>query len=216
MMRTALLVGISGLAGRSLLETLLNNRNFKKITVFTRRDTKRLKNIHLKRVLVDFSVIENYKDEFEGINDVFCLLGTDYIITKDLEDASSFDYEYPLRFAKTAKGAGIKNFYLLSSTSAQINSSHPKHSLRAKLEQDIQELGFDNFYIFRVNHVGKSANDSSTFYVAKRGLSKVINLVGFGVLGRITQTPANLLARKMVEIALTDSAEQHLFNPKDY
>lgn len=215
-MRTALLVGISGLAGRSLLETLLNNRNYKKITVFTRRDTKRLKNIHLKRVLVDFSAIENYQNEFDGIDDVFCLLGTEYIITKDLEDASSFDYEYPLRFAKTAKSAGIKNFYLLSGTSVQENSNHPKNSVRAKLEKEIQQLGFANFCIFRVNHISKSVNDSSTLFVAKKGLSNVINTVGFGLLNKITATPANLLARKMVEIASAASTQKQIFTPNDY
>ena len=64
--------------------------------------------------------------------------------------------------------------------------------------------------------MGKSANDSSAWYVAKRGLSKVLNLVSLGVLEKMTQTPANLLARKMVEIALKDTRSKQVFNSKDY
>ena len=149
-MRIALLVGISGKIGKSLLDALLNNRHYMKTIVLTRHENRRLKNIHLKKVTVDFSMVENNLEDFNEVDDVFCLLGTDYINTTKIEDASLFDYEYPLNVARIAKKAGVKNFYLLSSSKSNIQANSEKLKVRAKLENQIDALGFENFYMFKI------------------------------------------------------------------
>jgi putative NADH-flavin reductase len=63
-MRIGLIVGVSGRIGNSLLESLLNNRRYKKVILLSRRENKRKGNIHLKKVNVDFADMENYSEEF--------------------------------------------------------------------------------------------------------------------------------------------------------
>jgi hypothetical protein len=214
-MRIALLVGISGKIGKSLLDALLNNRHYKKTIVLTRHENRRLKNIHLKKVTVDFSMVENNLEDFNEVDDVFCLLGTDYINTTKIEDASLFDYEYPLNVARIAKKAGVKNFYLLSSSKSNIQANSEKLKVRAKLENQIDALGFENFYMFKINRVGKAINLDSGFYLAKRGFSSIINTIGMGVLDKVKSTPANILANKILEVAVSNPLEKRVFFPSD-
>lgn len=215
-MRVALLVGISGKAGKALMDGLINSRHYKKVIVFTRRENRRIKNIHLKKVIVDFDNIENYGSEFKEADDVFCLLGTDYISTLKLDDAAMFEYEYPIKVARAAKENGVKNFFLLNPTKANLMSSKDKMKLRAKLALEIQQLGFDNFFIFKVNAIGESVNIESSMFAAIKGIGTIINLVGMGLLDKVRPTPANLVAKKMIEVAISNPLEKKEFLPQDY
>ena len=214
-MRIALLVGISGKIGKSLLDALLLNKHYKKTIVLTRHENRRLKNIHLKKVPVDFTKMDNNLDDFSEVDDVFCLLGTDYINTAKIDDASMFDYEYPLNFAKTAKKAGVRNFYLLSSSSASENAKNDKLKIRAKLEKEIEALNFENFYMFKINRIGKPIKVDSTFYIAQKGISSFINTISMGGLNKIKSTPSNILANKFLEVAVSNPLEKRVFFPSD-
>lgn len=214
-MRIALLVGISGKIGKSLLEALLLNKHYKKTIVLTRHENRRLKNIHLKKVSVDFTNLDNNLGDFSEVDDVFCLLGTDYINTSKIDDASMFDYEYPLNFAKTAKKAGVKNFYLLTSSNASENAKKDKLKIRAKLEKEIDALNFEHFYMFKINRIGKPINVDSGLYIAKKGISSFINTISMGGLNKIISTPANILANKFLEVAVSNPLEKRVFFPSD-
>jgi hypothetical protein len=215
-MRVGLLVGVSGRIGNSLLESLLNNRRYKKVILLTRRKNKRLSNIHLKKVSVNFSDMENYAEEFNEVNDVYCLLGTDFINTIDLEDAPMFDYEYPLSIAKVAKNQGVKSFILINPSKASITSNVDKYKIRAKLVAEIKLLGFENFYVFNVNKIDKSTNLKSTLFLINKNLGNLVNLIGCKLLHKNKSVPANVLARKMIEVAISNPLEKKEFHTIDY
>ncbi len=215
-MRVALLVGISGKAGKALMDGLINSRHYKKVIVLTRRENRRLKNLHLKKVLVDFEKIADYGAEFKEADDVFCLLGTDYISTVRLDDANMFEYEYPIKLAHAAKQNGVKNFFLLNPTRANLQSHKEKLKLRAKLAIEIKELAFDNFFVFKVNAIGDSVDIESSMFAARKGIGTIINLIGMGLLDKVRPTPANLVAKKMIEVAISNPLEKKEFLPQDY
>ena len=215
-MRIGLIAGISGSLGKSLLDALLNNRKYKKVVVLTRRENRQLRNIHLKKVNVDFTAIGDYAEEFKVVDDVYCLLGTDYINTLNLDDAPMFDYEYPLSLAKVAKNEGVKNFFLINPTQASNSSTTEKYRIRAKLANEIGLLGFENFYIFNVNKISKPSNQASVLFVMSKSFGKVFNTISFGILNKIKATPSNILADKMIEVALSNPLEKKIFHAKDY
>lgn len=215
-MRVALMAGISGKTGKELLQCLLNNRHYKRVVLFTRRDNKRMRNIHLSKVLVDFNQLDTHIPDMEGVDDVFCLLGTDFISTHKLEDAEKFDLEYPLNLATVAKNAGIRNFYLLNSTRASIEAGKERLRKRAQLESEIRKLGFDNFQVFRVNGISDPVNPENAMYVLRRTLSNIVNLLGMGLIEKMRLSPANLVAQKMVDVAINANPERSEYHPGDY
>ncbi|MBC7381526.1 MAG: NAD(P)H-binding protein [Bacteroidia bacterium] len=215
-MRVAILVGISGKTGKALMEGLIKSRHYKKVIILTRRENRRLKNLHLKKVIVDFSRIEDYSQEFEEADDVFCLLGTDYISTYKLDDAAMFEYEYPVKLAHAAKNNGVKNFFLLNPTRADLKSTKDKMKVRAKLAEEIQQMGFDNFCLFKVNAIAEPVDTDSSMFAARKGLGTIINMVGMGLIDKLRPTPANLVANKMIAVAISNPLEKKEFLPQDY
>lgn len=215
-MRKALIVGISGRLGSALLDALLADIKYKGVTVLTRYEGKRLKNIHLKVVRVDFSNIEAYLDSFEGVDDVFCLLGSDFINTNNISDVEYFDYEYPLSIAQVAKQAGVPNFILLNHIKAESEIKHPKWSKRAALELEIKKLKFENLYIFRVNEIVKSIANKYKFLSVRSLFWNFLKVVSFSKFTIVIPTPANVLAQKMINVITLSKEEKREFSPKDY
>jgi nucleoside-diphosphate-sugar epimerase len=215
-MRKALLVGISGRIGKALMDALLNDIRYKGITVLTRHEGRRLKNIHLKVVKADFSNLEAHISDFEGVDDVYCLLGTDFINTTNVADAPLFDFEYPLNIAKVAKKANVKNFILLNHSKSSLSANHDKWNKRGKLEQDIKNMQFENLYTFKVNSIAKSVDTKSGLYSLSKSFAPILNLVSLGNLHKLKPTPANVLAQKMLSIVATQSQDKKEFSPQDY
>jgi len=215
-MRKALLVGISGRIGKALMDALLNDIRYKGITVLTRHEGRMVRNIHLKVVKADFTNLEAHVSDFEGIDDVYCLLGTDFINTTNVTDAPLFDFEYPLNIAKVAKQANVKNFILLNHSKSSLASNRDKWNKRGKLEQDIKNMQFENLYTFRVNSIAKSVNTKSGLYSISKSFAPILNLVSLGNLHKLKPTPANVLAQKMVSIVVTQSQDKKEFSPQDY
>lgn len=215
-MRNALIVGISGSIGQALLENLLNNRHYKKVVILTRRESKRFKNIHIQSVLVDFSRIEDFKFAFEGVDDVFCLLGKEFINTTGLQDADQFEYDVPFAIANLANEAGVKNFFLLNNTKAHFQSENAMFRLRGKLQQDIEKLPFTKLHVFKVNGISSSVRiDNSTSYSVKKSFGSILNKIGLGFYDNMFNTPANILAERMVFAAVNDGSARKEFFPKD-
>ena len=215
-MRRALLVGISGRIGKAVMEALLNDIRYKRITVLTRYEGRRLKNIHLQVVKADFSNLDAHIADFEGIDDVFCLLGSDFINTNNVSDAELFDFEYPLNIAQVAEKAGVKNFVLLNHSEASLKNNLQKWNKRVKLEGIIREMNFENIYTFKVNGISKPVNAKGALYNLSNKMGMLLNTLSLGYVNKIKLTPANVLAKNMIATVSNNTKDKKEFGPKDY
>jgi|688.fasta_scaffold77526_2 nucleoside-diphosphate-sugar epimerase len=215
-MRRALLVGISGRIGKELMEALLNDIRYKRITVLTRHEGRRLKNIHLQVVKTDFSNLDEHISDFEGIDDVYCLLDSDFINTNNVSDAELFDFEYPLNIAQVAEKAGVKNFVLLNHSEASLKNNLQKWNKRVKLEGIIREMNFENIYTFKVNGISKPVNAKGALYNLSNKMGMLLNTLSLGYVNKIKLTPANVLAKNMIATVSNNTKDKKEFSPKDY
>lgn len=215
-MRRALLVGISGRIGKELMEALLNDIRYKRITVLTRHEGRRLKNIHLQVVKTDFSNLDAHISDFEGIDDVYCLLDSEFINTNNVSDAELFDFEYPLNIAQVAEKAGVKNFVLLNHSEASLKNNLQKWNKRVKLEGIIREMNFENIYTFKVNGISKPVNAKGALYNLSNKMGMLLNTLSLGYVNKIKLTPANVLAKNMIATVSNNTKDKKEFSPKDY
>jgi len=215
-MRRALLVGISGRIGKELMEALLNDIRYKRITVLTRHEGRRLKNIHLEVVKTDFSNLDAHISDFEGIDDVYCLLDSEFINTNNVSDAELFDFEYPLNIAQVAEKAGVKNFVLLNHSEASLKNNLQKWNKRVKLEGIIREMNFENIYTFKVNGISKPVNAKGALYNLSNKMGMLLNTLSLGYVNKIKLTPANVLAKNMIATVSNNTKDKKEFSPKDY
>jgi N-acetyl-gamma-glutamylphosphate reductase len=73
-MKTAILLGATGLTGGILLQKLLNDSRYKKIILFSRSSVK-INNSKIEEHLVDLFQLEKYKELFKA-DQIFCCIGT--------------------------------------------------------------------------------------------------------------------------------------------
>jgi len=145
-MKTALLVGATGLIGRHLLDFLLEDNYYQKVIVLTRKpievDSK------CENLVVDFDKLaEQYKEI--AVDDVFCCLGTTMRIAGSKEAFRKVDFEYPLEIARLAKLNEAEKYLLVSALGAKKNSSVFYNHVKGEIEEAIASLNYSTYHIFR-------------------------------------------------------------------
>jgi uncharacterized protein YbjT (DUF2867 family) len=145
--RTALLIGASGLVGGALLETLLADPAYLAVTVLVRRPLARA-HPKLTQVTADFDHLDQYRAYFH-VDDLFCALGT---TIKQAGSQAAFrrvDFDYPVALARLAKDEGAGHYLLVSSVGADPQSRIFYSRIKGEVEAAIQAIGYPTVSIFR-------------------------------------------------------------------
>src|SRR5579875_633123 len=115
-MKTALVIGATGLVGTHLVKQLLADDRFAKVKTFVRRLTN-AGNHKLKPHLIDFSQLQLSKQAITG-DVLFSALGTTLRQAGSKEEQYKIDYTYQYNFAKIAAENGVGTLVLVSSAGA--------------------------------------------------------------------------------------------------
>ena len=136
----ALVVGATGATGKDLLNLLLEDGAFKKVSIFVRRNVP-LINDKLYTNIIDFNNPDQWQKLVKG-DVLFSCLGTTLKAAGSTEAQWKIDYDYQYEFAKAAKENGIQNYVLVSSGFASAKSPFFYARMKGQLEEDIKKLGF--------------------------------------------------------------------------
>jgi nucleoside-diphosphate-sugar epimerase len=146
-MKTAIIVGSTGLVGSHLLELLTNNSNYSSIKVIVRK-TSNNRIGKVNEVVVNFNHLSLVKNDLIG-DDVFCCLGTTIKNAGSKEAFKKVDYEYCISIAQLCFENGAKNFYIVSALGANKNSTVFYNKVKGEMEEAISKIGFNSIYIFQ-------------------------------------------------------------------
>tara|TARA_A100001011_G_scaffold201268_1_gene209572 strand:+ start:534 stop:1211 length:678 start_codon:yes stop_codon:yes gene_type:complete len=143
----ALILGATGSVGQELLDLILKDSSFSKVSIFVRRKFS-IEHEKLTIHEIDFSRLKDYKRLIDG-DILFSAFGT------TLKDAGSktqqylVDYTYQYEFAKMASDNGINHFSLVSSAGANERSFFFYPKIKGELEQSVKKLQFKKIQIFQ-------------------------------------------------------------------
>jgi uncharacterized protein YbjT (DUF2867 family) len=146
-MKTAIILGATGLTGNELLKQLLNDDHYQKIILFSRKSTN-IKNSKLTEYLTNFDQLHKIKNLVIG-DIIFCCLGTTIKIAGSKTAFRKVDFNYISDFALLAKQNGLNQFYLQSSIGADSQSNNYYLKIKGETENAIKKLNFESFTIFR-------------------------------------------------------------------
>jgi uncharacterized protein YbjT (DUF2867 family) len=146
-MKTAILIGATGLIGKALLQQLLKSDEYSEVRVLTRRTTG-VSHPKLNEFLVDFKEIEKAKEDIQG-DVLFSCLGTTLKTAGSKEAQYEIDYGMQFNTAKLAQAQGVRQLVLLSSAGANANSSVFYSRMKGELDEAVQKLGFSRVSIIR-------------------------------------------------------------------
>jgi len=144
-MKTALVLGATGLVGRQMMQQLLENPAYETVVALVRRPLD-VSHSKLRTEIIDFD--NPNADQIRG-DDMFCALGTTLKAAGSKEAQYRIDCEYPATLAKIGHKNGVKKFMLVSSVGADAQSSNFYLRTKGDLEQQLQAMNFELLVIAR-------------------------------------------------------------------
>ena len=155
-MKSALVVGASGLIGNLLTIKLLESKFYSKIKIVVRKKID-LTHHKLEQIIVDF---DNLDESKIVADDIFCCLGTTMKIAKTKANFYKVDFTYPLKIAKAGLANGTKQFLLITAMAADEKSLFYYNRVKGEIEKAISDLHYPTFIILRPSMLSGERKES--------------------------------------------------------
>jgi uncharacterized protein YbjT (DUF2867 family) len=208
----ALVIGATGATGRELVNLLINDEDFDKVSIFVRKAPD-LEHEKLKIHIIDFNEIIKHKELIKG-DILFSSLGTTKKEAGGKQRQYIIDYTYQYEFAKIAAENGVDQLSLVSSIGANPKSFMFYPKMKGELESDVKKLKFKKIDIFqppiliRQPEVIRKAE--------KKAISIIQKLNKLGILKSQQPLMVSNLAERMVKTVKTNSKEKvNTYLPKE-
>ena len=146
-MKTAIVLGATGLVGRNLVSRLIEERCFEKILAVTRRPVE-YKSEKVVNEVINFDELDSYSDVFNG-DVLFSCLGTTRKQAGSFQRQRQVDFEYQYLAAKLSAQNAVPHYVLVSSSGANANSKSPYFKMKGELEQEVLSLPFKRISILQ-------------------------------------------------------------------
>lgn len=144
-MKTALVVGASGLIGKHLTQKLLASQYYNKVTIIVRKELT-IEHQKLEQLVMDFDKIDTSKIIAD---DIFCCLGTTMKQAGSKEAFYNVDFTYPLNFAKAGLANGTKQFLIITAMGADEKSWIYYNRVKGEIEKALSDLRYPTLIILR-------------------------------------------------------------------
>lgn len=198
-MKTAIILGATGLTGSILLKKLLEDPRYSKIKLFSRSSTG-IKNDKIEEHLVDLFELDKYQSEFTA-DEVHCCIGTTQSKTPDEDTYHKIDYGIPVTAAKLAKKNNISRFLVISALGADPESRFFYNRTKGEMERDVLEQKISETYLFQPSLIGGKREESRPFEAAWKNMMKVGDHLLIGPLKKYRSIHPATIADAMIYVA---------------
>lgn len=171
-MKTAIVVGATGLIGRFLTIKLLKDVRYDIVKVFVRRSMG-ITNPKLEEHIVDFDNIELWKNKIVG-DELFSAMGTTIKKAGNKETQYKIDYTYQYDVAVAASENGVEKYLLVSSAGANPIAGNFYLRIKGKLEESVLKLSFKKIFIFKPSILLGKRNEKRSGEQVGMFIAKVI------------------------------------------
>ena len=146
-MKSALIIGSTGLIGSELVNLLLDSNDYTKVLTFVKRDSG-IKHPKLTQYVIDFDKPETYKDLVVG-DDFFCTIGTTIKKAGSQNAFRKVDFEYPKQFAAFALDNKVKQFLIISSLNADAMSGNFYLKTKGEIQDFLKNCAFESVAVLQ-------------------------------------------------------------------
>lgn len=198
-MKTALVIGSTGLIGSHLLNILLESNEYSKVIAFTKRDLG-IKNSKLVQHIIDFDQSETYSQLIVG-DDFFCTIGTTIKKAGSQKEFRKVDFEYPKQFASFALQNNVTQFLIISSLGANASSSNFYLKTKGEIQEYLKATDFESVAILQPSLL---LGDRTEFRLAEKVggfFMKLLSFVFFGNLKKYKPIEGKTVAKALFTIA---------------
>lgn len=204
MEKTAIVVGATGLVGSELVRLLMEDDNYNKIKIFTRR-TLSTDHIKIEEYIVDFDLIDEWKSKIAG-DVLFSAMGTTIRKAGGKKQQYKIDFTFQYEAAKAASENGVDNYVLVSSMGANSKSTIFYSRMKGQLDDAVRELPFNHVYIMRPSAlVGTRSEERAGEKFMIQVTSNLVKILPF--LKKYKPIDAKIVAKSMINVTLLNQKE---------
>ena len=146
-MKSAILLGATGLTGGYVLNLLLSNNQYNKVIVFSRRYIN-IKHDKLQVIICDLLDLEEQRENFKA-DEVYVCIGTTTNKTPNKTLYRDIDFGIPVTAAQLCRENMIDNITIMSSLGANANSTVFYPKIKGEMEQSVLQMEIPNTYLLR-------------------------------------------------------------------
>lgn len=197
--RTAMIAGASGLTGSQLVKFLCENETYEKVTIIVRNA---ISFSHPKLITKVKNLNQVTKDDFVGVDDFFCCLGTTMKKAGSKEAFEQVDLIAPIQMGKFAQSQGAKHMLVISAMGANPESNVYYNRVKGTMEGKVSLLSLPHVSIFRPSLL---TGNREEFRLGERFgeiAMTLLNPAFLGPLKKYRSIEAKQVAFAMMKIAL--------------
>lgn len=207
-MKTAIILGATGLTGGLVVKQLIESKNYAKIKVFTRTSLNNDSPL-IEEHLIDLLKLEDYEAEFTG-DAVFCCIGTTKKKTPNQANYRAIDYGIPVTAAHLCKKNGIPAIAIVSAIGANPKSSIFYNKTKGEMEQDVLKLKIPCTYILRPSIIAGSREEKRAGERLGLAVFRFLKPLFFGRWKKYAAISAYEIAGRMIQMVDTEEPSQIL------
>jgi len=198
--RTAIVFGVSGSVGKSLLFQLATDPDYTSVVVFTKKMLPS-GNSKIAIHVVDFENLQSYMHLIKG-NDLFCSYGKEKVFFESLERKENISVKTLIKLANIAKNNQVEGFFCMV----------PKNTFNrlffflrkvTVLEKAISVMRFERYAFLKPTFIIRGSSSYIQAEPFSLQLKKFIGSVPVGKLRNIFPIDIDIIAKAMVKIAKT-------------
>lgn len=209
--RKAMVIGATGLVGELLVQNLLEHPAYSLVRVLVRRPLE-LQHPKLEQHVVDWEQLERQDHLFDGIDDLYCCLGTTIKKAGSQDNFRQVDYHYPVRAATIAKQHGVLQMLVISSMGASAGSRVFYSRTKGEMEDALSDIGFPSLHIFRPSLILGDRNEKRFGEQMAAYAMKFLDRWMKGRADKYRAVHAATIAQAMANIALVQTQGNHVYS----
>ncbi len=215
-MKTAVIVGASGVVGSRVLEHLLARVDVGRVVALGRRALA-ASHEKLASKVVDLQSPSAMANEMpDDVAVAICCLGTTMKQAGSKEAFRAVDFDAVVAFGRAALQKGARRFVLVSSVGASARSVSFYSKTKGEAEEALAGLGFEQLTVLRPSLIddGGTRNDHRLGERVALPVARAFFGV-FGKTSRYAPISADVIAKAMVRLAFDDTTERVRFVESD-
>jgi len=205
-LKTATLIGASGLVGSKLLKKLLKCDEFEEIILLNRKNIT-ISHPKIKQFEIDFEDQSVFLDKIKG-DIVFCCIGTTRKKTPNTSIYRNIDVGIPQKAIFAAEQNGIVQFHLISAIGADRNSKIIYNKIKGESEEVCFKSTVSSVHIYRPGLlIGKRKESRVGEWIFQK-TSPLLDFFCRGKYAKYHSIKVSKLADFMLKIALIATKNQ--------
>ncbi|MFD2824980.1 NAD(P)H-binding protein [Leeuwenhoekiella polynyae] len=206
--KTAIILGITGLTGNLLAESVLADSRYDKLISFHRRKSN-ITHPKLEEHVVDVLDLEKYESLFKG-DIVFCCIGTTQSKTSDKETYRQIDYGIPVSAARLCKQNNIPQFIAISALGANAESSVFYNKVKGEMERDVLKQNLQETYLLQPALLAGDREEKRMTEKLAIQVFKVFNFFLIGPLKKFQSIKPEALVAAMQYLSFNTYADNRI------